>query len=56
MDADLSHDPTILNDLILSLDENDLALGGRFEEGSTVENWAAWRKILSRVGVFLPDF
>jgi dolichol-phosphate mannosyltransferase len=53
MDADLSHDPAILNDLILSLDEYDVALGSRFAEGSTVENWIWWRKALSNVGVNL---
>ena len=33
MDADLSHDPAILNELILSLAEYDIALGSRFKEG-----------------------
>lgn len=53
MDADLSHDPSILNDLILSLEENDLALGSRFVEKSVVEGWVWWRKALSNVGVSL---
>lgn len=52
MDADLSHDPAILNDLVLSLNENDVALGSRFKEGSEVESWIWWRKIISSVGVF----
>lgn len=56
MDADLSHDPCILNQLITSLDENDLVLGGRFENGSFVENWPVGRKMLSSVGVFLTKF
>lgn len=56
MDADLSHDPIILNDLILSLGENDIAIGSRFEEGSTVENWYWWRRMLSGTGVALARF
>lgn len=52
MDADLSHDPSILNDLICSLEENDLSLGSRFLPGSFVENWSPERRLLSRIGVF----
>lgn len=52
MDADLSHDPNILNNLILALNENDIVLGSRFQQGSAVENWLWWRKIISHVGVF----
>ena len=52
MDADLSHDPAILNDLILSLESGDIAMGGRFSEGSFVEDWKWRRKLLSNVGVF----
>ena len=51
MDGDLSHDPAILNELILSLGENDITIGSRFQEGSVVEKWALWRKILSKIGV-----
>ncbi|HSR89207.1 MAG TPA: glycosyltransferase [Candidatus Udaeobacter sp.] len=52
MDADLSHNPVILNDLILSLLDNNIAIGGRFSEGSSVEDWKWWRKLVSKVGVF----
>jgi dolichol-phosphate mannosyltransferase len=53
MDADLSHDPAILNDLILSLGEYDIAMGSRFAEGSMVENWVWWRKVISNCGVWI---
>lgn len=52
MDADLSHDPVILNDIFRALDEHDVAMGSRFAEGSEVEKWALHRKALSSVGVF----
>lgn len=51
MDADLSHDPAILNDLLGALATSDIAIGSRFEKGSIVEKWVWWRKCLSNVGV-----
>lgn len=56
MDADLSHDPKILNDLINSLDEYDIAIGSRFTSGSEVEKWIWWRKIISTVGVWFTHW
>lgn len=51
MDADLSHDPQILNQMLVSLSEFDIVLGSRFEEGSEVEQWKWWRRLLSQTGV-----
>lgn len=51
MDADLSHNPEILPNLIRSLDTYDIASGSRFAEGSEVQEWKWWRKLLSQVGV-----
>lgn len=53
MDADLSHDPTLLPKLFEDLKTEDIAIGSRFTEGSSVENWQLGRKILSRTGVAL---
>ena len=53
MDGDLSHDPAILNDLVLSLNNNDIAIGSRFADGSEVEGWNLYRKMLSLTGVGL---
>lgn len=53
MDADLSHDPIILNSLIKSLVNYDIAIGSRFEVGSSVERWSWGRKLLSKTGVVL---
>lgn len=52
MDADLSHDPRILNSMLESLEINDIAIGSRFEAGSSVEQWKWWRKLTSYIGVF----
>jgi dolichol-phosphate mannosyltransferase len=54
MDADLSHDPSILNQLIGSIDNGyDIVIGSRFEEGSVVENWTISRMLISKSGVGL---
>lgn len=53
MDADLSHDPIILSEMIRSLNAYDIVIGSRFNEGSSVENWRIDRKIISKVGVWL---
>lgn len=51
MDADLSHDPQILGSMVQALVEYDIVLGSRFQEGSEVEQWQWWRRLLSQTGV-----
>lgn len=51
MDADLSHDPVVLPQLIHGLRDFDLTIGSRFGETSLVEEWAWHRKLVSLVGV-----
>lgn len=53
MDADLSHDPSILPEMINSLKEYDIVIGSRFSEQSYVEKWRIDRKITSIIGVWL---
>ena len=48
MDADFSHDPRSLRDLLRAVDEGaDLALGSRYRSGVNVINWPMSRLILS---------
>jgi dolichol-phosphate mannosyltransferase len=48
MDADFSHDPRFLKDLIGALDAGaDLAIGSRYKEGVNVINWPMSRLVLS---------
>ena len=48
MDADFSHDPRFLKDLIEALEGGaDLAIGSRYKEGVNVINWPMSRLILS---------
>ncbi len=48
MDADFSHDPRFLNDLIQGLEEGaDLVVGSRYKSGVNVINWPLSRLMLS---------
>jgi dolichol-phosphate mannosyltransferase len=47
MDADLSHDPRYLPDLVAALDSHDLVLGSRYLHGVSVVNWPLHRIALS---------
>jgi dolichol-phosphate mannosyltransferase len=50
MDADFSHDPRFLGDLIGAADNADLVLGSRYVPGGAVRNWGVLRKMISRGG------
>ena len=51
MDADLSHDPDALPQLLRALGGGaDLAIGSRYVPGGTTPNWPARRRLLSRSG------
>lgn len=49
MDADLSHDPKFLNDLIDKSRKYDLVLGSRWTKGGGVVGWAWYRHVASRM-------
>lgn len=49
MDADLSHQPRYLPDLLLALSSADIAIGSRYVPGGGVENWPLYRRLASRV-------
>lgn len=48
MDADLSHDPAQLPDLIAAIGAADMVIGSRYVPGGTIENWPFKRHVLSR--------
>ncbi|MDC0035102.1 polyprenol monophosphomannose synthase [Chloroflexi bacterium] len=48
MDADLSHNPAYLPEMISMLRENDVVVGSRYYlDGGAVKKWSLYRKILS---------
>ena len=50
MDADFSHDPRYLPELISAADQADLVLGSRYVPGGGVRNWGLLRRLISRGG------
>ncbi len=50
MDADFSHDPRYLGDLLDAAQEADLVLGSRYVSGGGVRDWGLLRRLVSRGG------
>jgi len=50
MDADFSHDPKYLPELIENLEKYDAVIGSRYIKGGKVENWSLARRLISRGG------
>ena len=47
MDADFSHDPKYVSDLLKSAEDHDLVIGSRYVSGVNVVNWPIQRLLLS---------
>jgi dolichol-phosphate mannosyltransferase len=52
MDADFSHDPATIGDMVRALGEYGAVVGSRYRSGGNVENWSKWRQLLSRSANF----
>jgi len=52
MDADFSHHPRYLKEMVRDLETADFVLGSRYVSGGGTVNWGLGRKILSRGGSF----
>jgi dolichol-phosphate mannosyltransferase len=50
MDADFSHPPEVLPEMIAGMDDYDIVLGSRYLNGITVVNWPIERILLSYFG------
>jgi dolichol-phosphate mannosyltransferase len=50
MDADFSHDPRYLADLLAAIEDADLVLGSRYVPGGGVRDWGLARRVISRGG------
>jgi dolichol-phosphate mannosyltransferase len=50
MDADLSHDPADVPDLLASARHADLVIGSRYVKGGATPDWTLNRRLLSRGG------
>jgi dolichol-phosphate mannosyltransferase len=52
MDADFSHNPRYLPQMLELLTQNDVVIGSRYVAGGGTVNWGLGRKVLSRGGSF----
>jgi dolichol-phosphate mannosyltransferase len=50
MDADLSHPPAKIPELVAALDDADISIGSRYVRGGGVRNWSLGRRLISRAG------
>lgn len=50
MDADLSHDPAVLPEIISKLEFYPVVIGSRYVSGGRVDNWSFFRRSVSRFG------
>lgn len=50
MDADFSHPPDRLPDMIQAASEADLVIGSRYVAGGGTQNWGLCRRLISRFG------
>src|ERR1700759_1932712 len=50
MDADFSHDPRYLPELLAAAEDADLVLGSRYVPGGGVRDWGVLRRLVSRGG------
>lgn len=52
MDADFSHHPKYLPEMIRLSNDYDVVVGSRYVDGGGVVGWESWRRLLSRWGNF----
>lgn len=50
IDADFSHNPKYVPELIKAAEDNDLVIGSRYISGGGIENWSLRRRLLSLGG------
>jgi dolichol-phosphate mannosyltransferase len=50
MDADFSHQPRHVPQMLRAIEFDDVIIGSRYVEGGSVENWPLSRRVLSRGG------
>ncbi|MEA2064872.1 MAG: polyprenol monophosphomannose synthase [Patescibacteria group bacterium] len=56
MDADFSHQPKYLQDIIKNLKDYDLVIGSRYVKRGSVGNWSFLRKLISKGGNIFAKF
>lgn len=55
MDADLSHDPVVINRMVKEIEDYDLVIGSRFVRGGGIVDIQVSRILISRLGNLVTD-
>lgn len=50
MDADFSHDPSIIPSFLEAIEDADVVIGSRYVEGGAIKNWSWIRRFISKMG------
>lgn len=50
MDADLSHDPNVIPEMLKYVETHDIIVGSRYVSGGAIEHWSLLRRLLSTGG------
>lgn len=53
MDADLSHDPSSITQMLKDIKDSDLVIGSRYISGGQTKNWSWFRETISRFANFM---
>jgi len=56
IDADLSHDPDLIQEMIKNLDKYNIVITGRFLRKNTLEEWPLIRRIITKTRHFVVSF
>jgi dolichol-phosphate mannosyltransferase len=50
MDADFSHEPAAIPELVAAACDADVAIGSRYVAGGSIPEWSVFRRLVSRLG------
>ncbi|MCP4347418.1 MAG: polyprenol monophosphomannose synthase [Desulfobacterales bacterium] len=56
MDADFSHSPDMLPNMVKAAEKADLVIGSRYMAGGSVQNWCVYRRLISQCGSLYARF
>jgi dolichol-phosphate mannosyltransferase len=56
MDADFTHNPSYIKNLIESVGENDVVIGSRHEKKGSIKSWPRFRKFLTQSAYFFTKY
>jgi len=56
MDADLSHDPRYICDIVSAIKDYDIVIGSRYVKGGKIVNWGIVRRVISRGANLLAKY